>query len=137
MSDLTIHPRTRAHVDSAVRKLGPERALDALAAFDGNEDDNDWESCVFARAYGVRGELERVAELRFPWDAAAGFRASMEVFGLSAREVHAVVRCYDDDEPGRGYLRTALLREASKMVPREEPVPSLAMRRSPNGESDG
>lgn len=134
-NSVTIHPRTRSYVDSAVLKLGPERALDALVAFDGNEDDHGWDRCVLGRAYGRPGELEQMdappsqpaAELRnnaiyMVWVHAGGdgFKNAMKAFGMTAREVTAVIRCYDDDEPGRGYLRMALLREAAKMVPASE-----------------
>jgi hypothetical protein len=85
----------RELIQSALRKLGPERCQQALVAFHTERDGlNPWENCFLARAYGECGEL--MAQfvdasgygLRLPVQAAA-------LLGLTVEECNAVWRSFD------------------------------------------
>ena len=51
-------PEEIAFIRSGLRKLGPERCQQALAAFE--RPFSSWRTCLLARAYGKAGHLYRV-----------------------------------------------------------------------------
>lgn len=118
----TPHPRFRQYLESAARKLGPERCQQALRSYDGR-DSGSWESCALASAYGEYGELQRLSDEA--GDSDCGITAA-RVLGLSLREVVAVMNSYDGryGEMPREVLKSFLTLEAAKQIPhqRTEPV---------------
>jgi hypothetical protein len=104
---------SRELLESAVRKLGPIAAANALTAFQTGERAN-WDSCVLARAYGADGELGRDAMAR----ECGSFQMACKTFGLTVDEASWVVHAFDlaPEQPNRHLLRSLLEQEASKIA---------------------
>jgi len=103
----------RELIASAIRKLGPERCEQSLAAFDDPYTDQ-WSGCMLARAYGERGALCKHVGAYI-----IHFREAGDLLGLTEDEVTSVVAAFDDhggsDYPvGRAELRQMVEVEASK-----------------------
>lgn len=77
-------------VDSAVKKLGPERCRAALVAF-AEYAPGSYKGCVLARAYGPPGALQDAYRERVGpcWETVPA------VLGLTRPEVSAVCEAYD------------------------------------------
>lgn len=141
-----IAKKSRGYLESAVRKLGPERAYDALRAFEndparGGHDDGSWDTCVLARAYGPSSELAGMGDTEKAKRTTRRFATQIvaDLMGLTDREVIAVVRSYDGDW-GEGYaelLKYLLVKEAGKLAtpPAESFALCTASAGLPNGET--
>lgn len=108
------HPRFREYLESAARKLGPERCEQALRSFDGRTN-ADWHTCALACAYGEDGALmQQVPD----GEGEPGIFAA-KLLGLTYREVLTVMNCYDGcwGKLPRELLHAMLTLEAAKMMP--------------------
>lgn len=114
----------RALLESAVRKLGPERSASALLAWgaDGEPDiASGWDGCVFARAYGERCELMNAA---FASRAGNCWSFALDAFGLTPCEQDAVISAFDDSgTPKHRLLKDLLAIESSKIDQRAAQAP--------------
>ena len=105
------------HVDDtlrrAVQRLGPERAQQALRAFESGMPEG-WQACPLACAYGPRGELAQLIREQFDSLRMGSFHIASRALGLSKDEVFVIVRAFDGHQPMRNLLRDLLTAEASK-----------------------
>lgn len=109
---------------SAVKKLGPERAQQALEAWSSPQDwFCPWDGCALARAYGRPGELRAIVE---PYTGPSGFVFAVAgaALGLTKDEAETVARAFDgldlfvsDAGKAKSELRRLLEAEAAKMTP--------------------
>lgn len=111
-----VDSNVRARLESAVRKLGPIAAQNALTAFASGQAGN-WDSCVLARAYGANGELYSAANGVEPGLRRLGWMC--KALGITMSEMGAVVDAFDRspeyDDGRRVLLRSLLEAEASKL----------------------
>lgn len=111
---------------SAVKKLGPIAAANALTAF--ADPYRGWRQCGLARAYGADGELlTRMCDLaeRFPHED--NFELAARVLSIQQDEALAFVMAFDSPGARRDALRDLLAAEASKL---DTPSPRDGLRAS-------
>lgn len=112
MSNVT-EPASTALVRCGLRKLGPERCAQALAAF--TPAIYNWKYCLLARAYGPTGAMAaRMARI----DAEAPYRIAARLLGLEPDEAYAIMTLFDSH-----YWRLWLRHEV-------EAVAAIAVKRS-------
>lgn len=115
----------RELLESAVRKLGPERAQQALKAFAPTHNHRDargsgWDACALALAYGQRGELHTaiLADAHGkPIEDNPQFSAAAQRLGLTLSEVRCVAYSFDEGcgSPSYANLKELLTAEAAKI----------------------
>lgn len=132
-----VDAKTRAVLTSAVQKLGPIAAQNALCAFTGTGG-HTFRSCGLALAYGAPGELSRAVEeldkLKIPYQDP--YELTARAVGLTLAEVTAFVGAFDGlswhgGDAGRALLRSLLEAEAAKIqTPRAVPERSEGQSRA-------
>lgn len=124
-------------LESAVRKLGPIGAHNALTAFADENNKSTWRACGLAASYGAPGELlDEMLRIR-PGCVLSEecYIAAAEIIGhgLAPAEVHAFAAAFDECGPGptfapenRVLLRSLLEAEAAKIQTPRAVSPSEA-----------